>query len=126
LVDTLNSIRDTVTITETVTEVTTVIETQKLDCQWLIPDPPEEQGSINPDRVNVTLSLDGAEAEFIPGVANEAACVESGGIGWYYDSPEMPTTIYACTESCSHIQNGTNPAIEVLLGCERVVVEVMR
>jgi hypothetical protein len=126
LVDTLNSIRDTITVTETVTEVTTVIETLKLDCQWLIPEPPEEAGPLNPDRVNVTLSLDGAEPEFIPAVGTEAACTESGGIGWYYDDPAMPTTILACPESCSQIQNGVNPAIEVLLGCAPVVIGVMR
>lgn len=126
LIETLNSIRDTVTVTETVTEVMTVIETQKLDCQWLIPEPPEEEGMLNPDRVNVTLSLDGAEPDFIPGVASEAACVEAGGLGWYYDDPAAPTTIHACPESCSQIQNGTNPAVQVLLGCARVVVEVSR
>jgi hypothetical protein len=126
LVETLTSIRETVTVTETVTETTTVIETTKLDCQWVIPEPPEEEGTINPDRVNVTLALDGAEGEFIPSVADEAACAANGGVGWYYDNPAAPTQIFACTESCSQIQNGVNPVVEVLLGCERVVVEVMR
>lgn len=125
LVDTLNSIRETITVTETVTEVTTVIETQKLDCQWLIPDPPEDE-SLDPNRVNVNLSLDGAEPTIVPGVEDAAACATNGGIGWYYDNPEMPTTIFACTESCSQIQNGVSPVVNILLGCERVVIEVMR
>lgn len=126
LVETLNSIRDTVTVTNTVTEVTTVIETQKLDCQWLIPEPEEEEGMINPDRVNVNLSLDGAEPQIIPSVEGEADCAANGGIGWYYDNAEAPTMIFACSESCSQIQNGVNPSVNILLGCEREVVQVMR
>jgi hypothetical protein len=119
LVETLNAIRDTVTVTETVTVVTTVIEKQKLDCQWLIPDPPNQE-TLDPTRVNVTLALAGAEPEFIASVPSEADCSLTGGVGWYYDDPMAPTTIYACPTSCSQIQDGVDPVVNVLLGCETI------
>jgi hypothetical protein len=37
-----------------------------------------------------------------------------------------PTQIFACPQSCSQIQNGVNPSVNILVGCERIVIQVMR
>jgi hypothetical protein len=126
LVETLTAIRESVTVTETVTEVETVTETETLECQWGIPAPPEDQGALNPDRVNVTLALDGGDPEIITSVESEADCATTGGVGWYYDNPEAPTIIFACPESCATIQNAEDPSIQILLGCARQVPDGTR
>jgi hypothetical protein len=123
LVETLIAIRESVTVTETTTEIETVIEHETLECQWGIPTPPEEEGELNPERVNVQVALDGVNGEFILGVENEADCANYDGMGWYYDDPVNPTTIFACPESCAAIQGAEAPTIEILLGCARKVPE---
>jgi hypothetical protein len=115
LVEALTSIRESVTVTETVVETTTVIETKTLECQWIIPEPPDGD-DLDPERVNVQLSLDGVEG-FIDSVPTEADCAANNGIGWYYDNAAAPTMIYACPESCAAIQTGVNPSVQILLGC---------
>jgi hypothetical protein len=126
LVETLIAIRESETITETVTEIETVIEHETLECQWLIPTPPAEQGALNPDRVNVDVAFDGVTPERIVSVENEAACATNGGLGWYYDNPAAPTQIFACPGTCEAIQGAETPSIEILLGCVREVPEVMK
>lgn len=116
LVEALTSIRESVTVTETVIETEIVTETKTLDCQWLVPESTDGE-DVNPDRVNVQLSLDGGEGQFIDAVPTEADCATNGGHGWYYDNPDAPTTIYACPESCTQIQTGVNPTVQILLGC---------
>lgn len=119
LVEALTAIRDSVTVTETFTEVTTVIETTVLECQWRIPEPDTDE-ELDPRRVNVTLSLGGGEPDFIGSVETEADCATTGGLGWYYDNPEQPTMIFACPESCKAIQEGSEPVVEIQLGCAQV------
>lgn len=124
-VETLIAIRESETVTETVTEIETVIEHETLECQWLIPTPPAEEGALNPDRVNVDVAFDGVTPERILSVENEAACAANGGLGWYYDNPAAPTQIFACPGTCEAIQNAETPSIEILLGCVREVNEGM-
>jgi hypothetical protein len=115
LLDALTAIRDSVTVTETHTETTTVLETQTLACEWGVPAVPDGE-TFDPAFVNVTLSIDGGPAENLGAVAtvNDCAAVASG---WYYDNPAAPTTIYACPQSCTVIEAAMNPAVQILLGC---------
>jgi hypothetical protein len=105
----LSSIRQRVTVTQTVTE------TAKIPCQWQIPPSPEG-GKIDPKKVNVSFSSAGTTQE-IGNVPADADCtsVESG---WYYDDPSAPKKIVVCPDTCSAIQAAADARIDISLGCE--------
>lgn len=112
--DALNTIRDTIIVTEMVTE--TVTETVPLPCQWEIPPPPEGE-MLDPDFVNVVLSIEGAAGELLGRVPSEADCAAVAG-GWYYDNPEDPTSILVCPQTCEVVTATANLNVQVQLGCE--------
>jgi len=113
----LETIRDTVTVTETMTETVTdiVYETEALPCEWELPDPPDGE-TLDPDLVNVILTIDGVAGDPIGRVASEGDCA-GVATGWHYDDPEAPTTISVCPQTCDQVKNG-NVSVQVDLGCE--------
>ncbi len=117
--DALAAIRDSVITIETIVETEIVTETQTLECQWGIPEPPDGD-KFYPDLVNVTLSKEGGEPADIGGVVSEAGCADTGGYGWYYDDPENPGLIHACPATCTEIETAMDPIVQVLLGCKTV------
>jgi hypothetical protein len=112
--DALNTIRNTIVVTETMTE--TVTETVALPCQWQVPLPPDGE-TLDPDMVNVVLSVDGAAAEPLGRVPSAADC-SAVQAGWYYDNPELPTSILVCPQTCEVVTATANLTVEVQLGCE--------
>src|SRR5690606_23255751 len=64
LLEALNTIRDTVVVTETVVETTTetIVETVALPCQWAIPMAPSGE-TLDPNLVNVVVEVNGASGE---------------------------------------------------------------
>ena len=46
----------------------------------------------------------------------------TNGKGWYYDDPDAPKTINLCPSSCEQVQNDPNAKLEIVLGCDTVVL----
>ena len=93
-----------------------VIASARLNCLWVIPDPPEGE-TFESDLVNVEF-LDGEGGRFRIGrVESEAACT---GVehGWYFDDPDDPTVIEVCPQTCEWFQGKIGAQIEVQFGCE--------
>jgi hypothetical protein len=114
LLEALNTIRNTIVVTETMTE--TVTETVALPCEWEVPTPPMDE-VLDPDQVNVVLTLDGVPGDPLGRVPSEAECAQVEG-GWYYDDPMNPSTIAVCPETCDIVTNAMNLNVELQLGCE--------
>jgi len=113
----LETIRDTVVVTETMTETVTdiVIETVALPCEWELPDPPEGE-TFDPDLVNVVLNTNGVAGDPIGRVPGESDCAAVTA-GWHYDDAENPTSISVCPQTCDMVKNG-NLSVQIDLGCE--------
>jgi hypothetical protein len=116
LLSALNTIRETVQVTETSTETvtTTTDGSYTLPCEWSIPDPPEGQ-TFDRNLVNVKITT-ASETRTLGNVAVAADCALAGG-GWYYDDPSAPGRILVCPQTCTLIAGRTDARISVLLGC---------
>lgn len=114
--DALNTIRDSIQVTESSSETVTdtVTVTTTLPCQWDIPDAPDGK-ELDRDLVNVIFTSGGSTQE-IGNVETEADCAAAGG-GWHYDDLDPPETIHACPETCSVLERLTSAKVEVLFGC---------
>jgi hypothetical protein len=69
-------------------------------------------GDIDPNRVNVRLTLGGMQPRLLPYIAPPNMCTPSGG--FFYDNAEHPKKVYLCEATCSNLFNGS---IEVIVGC---------
>lgn len=116
LSEALGKIRDTVVKTETKTVIETVVESSSLPCEWAIPEQPEGK-VFDRDKVNIRLTADGAETNFVR-VPSSAACE---GNAWHFDNADAPTRLIACPTACQNIEAKPAGKIEVLLGCATLV-----
>ena len=117
---TLKQIQEFVTTTETVTEtqIKTELRTQPLVCEWKMPSG-DDQVPIAPDLVNVTSSFGGDDPWILGRVPTENDC-QLGG--WYYDDNVDPTRIKACSETCELLTDGSYDQVDILLGCETLLL----
>jgi hypothetical protein len=122
LLQALELIRDFITTMEIRTEYRTEYQTVALECEWKIPPPPEGE-HFDRNKVNVEFSPTGSEADkqIIAMVETEADCTNE--LSWYYDDPNNPTRIIACPQTCEIIQAATTGTINILLGCQTVLLE---
>jgi hypothetical protein len=113
----LDGIRDR---TRTRTRIETRIErqVQKVPCEWPIPAAPPGQ-TFDSARVNVQLSVPGAEPLNVENVAAEADCASAGG--WYYDDPASPSTIKACSATCEQLGAEPDTRVDLLFGCATLI-----
>ncbi len=125
LLEALELIRSYVVRIETHIEYETVIETEALECEWTIPDPPQGE-NLDLQKVNAEFSPTGAQADkdTIPMADDESAC--GSAVAWYYGYDEGerdPTRIVACPEACNTIQSAERGTIDIVIGCEVVRLE---
>ena len=97
-----------------------VIESARLSCEWVIPDPPLDL-ELDPALVNVEYS-DGAGNTFMIGRISGPDKCSQVEHAWYYDDPDDPTVIYICPQTCEWIQGKPGATIRVQFGCETVWV----
>jgi hypothetical protein len=98
-----------------------VVSGTTLDCRWQIPPPPAGQ-SFDRTKLNVDYTPGGSMTTVPIYHAGEsaAACGPEGG--WYYDDLVNPTQIIVCPATCNTISNDLTGRIDILFGCETVVV----
>jgi Mg-chelatase subunit ChlD len=116
-IDALALIRGTVTKTMTKTE----LQTKALECEWNIPQPANGD-KLDPMKVNVQFSPTGTDKDttIIAMVASSDKCGTEQG--WHYDNAVKPTRIVACKSTCDTIKAAPKGKINIMLGCETVVV----
>jgi hypothetical protein len=114
----LSKIKQSVTKTETKTEITYV----PVACEWKIPNPPDG-GKFDRDKVNFQFSTGGGAPQPIGYVSSPADCSRVQA-GWYYDDPAAPTKILVCPQTCTQIQASSTAQVDIILGCETVPATV--
>lgn len=103
LLNALNLIRETVTMTSAV------------PCNMFLPTPPDGQ-RLDPRLVNVELEFQGQEQR-LKQVATPEGCAAADG-GWYYDDPVAPNEIRTCPRICKLIEDHPEDVkTKVELGC---------
>jgi hypothetical protein len=97
-----------------------VVEAAVLACDWDIPASPPGGGTFDPSKTNVQLTLDGA-AEPLFKVPDASACGDREG--WHYDDETSPAQVVACPATCTRLQNVAQAQVDLLFGCETILVE---
>ncbi len=95
-----------------------VIDTVTLACDWAIPPPPGDE-AFDAGKTNVRLNLDGA-MEPLTKAPSAADCADQQG--WHYDDETNPTRVVACPATCTRIQAAQNANVDILFGCETVLI----
>jgi hypothetical protein len=116
----LSKIRQTVTKTETKTEITFV----PVPCEWKIPDPPDGE-MFDKTKVNFQFGSASGAPQAV-GVVSSVADCSTVEAGWYYDDPAAPTKILVCPQTCAAIQASSSAQIDIILGCESVPAPPVR
>jgi hypothetical protein len=96
-----------------------IIGSAKLDCGWVIPDPPPGE-TFNKNKVNVIFTPGGGTGTPVGKVGSAAECGPSGG--WYYDDESNPSSVHVCPSTCQVIQSDPNGKIDVQFGCDTIRV----
>ena len=96
----------------------TVIDTVTLACDWAIPPPPGME-VFDAGKTNVRLNLDGV-AEPLTKAPSAADCGDQQG--WHYDDEASPQRVVACPATCSRMQAAQNASVDILFGCETVLI----
>ncbi|MEZ4442085.1 MAG: hypothetical protein R3B72_23530 [Polyangiaceae bacterium] len=95
---------------------TAVVATAQVPCVYDIPTPPDNS-TIDYDKVNVDYTPDSSAPSqsilHVPGGLPD--CGTDGG--WYYDDDTNPTKIILCPTTCTEVQTGNMPKVEVKFGC---------
>jgi hypothetical protein len=90
---------------------------QVLGCTLQLPEPPEGQ-TIDPDEVNIELTIDGV-TRVVPRRSNPDDMCLTGGGCWDYDDDGNIVLIGA---ACSDLSSGSSVSAKVVVGCQTVVL----
>jgi hypothetical protein len=99
---------------------TAVAESVSLACEWAIPAVPAGE-TFDVGKTNVELTLNGTN-ELLPRVASASDCGDAAA--WHYDNETSPSMVLACPNVCERIQGAADAAVEIVFGCETVVLVV--
>lgn len=100
-----------------------VIAHSKLNCEWVIPAPPEGQ-TLDPNLVNVEFSSTAGSVDF--GYVSSLEQCGSFENAWYYDDRAAPTRVIACPATCDRIRSEPSPSIALTFGCKTVDVTTIQ
>lgn len=98
-----------------------VMEVVTLACEWEIPPPPSGE-TFDRNATNVQVTLDGA-VEPLSKAPTAADCGTRDG--WRYDDDAAPKRVIACPATCSRIQAAHDARVDLLFGCETVLLPVL-
>ncbi|MCA9620923.1 MAG: VWA domain-containing protein [Myxococcales bacterium] len=95
-----------------------LIDIQKVavSCTFAMPESPDPNQVIDPEKVVVELTPDGTSTPVeVPRVTGESACGAAGG--WYYDDNENPSIITLCPATCDAANASDESKVTIQLGC---------
>jgi hypothetical protein len=95
-----------------------VVNAAMLPCEYEVPVPPEGM-LFDPTKVNIEFENGAGSIDQLGYVSSSFDC-DFVTDGWYYDDPEMPTTIILCPQTCMDIQGQAGASVHVVLGCATV------
>jgi len=89
----------------------TAIKKASMSCDFEIPA--ANKGSLDVDKVNVSLTLAGKAGD----LNYDASC---SGPGWRYDNVNAPTKIELCPTSCDAMKSDAYSQVDMVFGCKTV------
>lgn len=90
------------------------IRGQTMSCDFALPAVGSGVGTMDVDKVNITLQAKDAQTALYQ-VESETAC-SAGGAAWYYDDPSAPRRIHLCPSACE-MASGQGRSLELEVGC---------
>lgn len=100
------------------------IRTKAFACEYKIPAP--MGGAIDFNKVNVQFTSGAGVASTVGYARAQSGCHATRG-GWYYDADPAggtaPTAIVTCPATCQQLQTDTTGRVDIVLGCQTIVVE---
>jgi hypothetical protein len=119
----LNAIRETIQIKVPTTKVIETVKEVPLDCEWKLPDPPEDM-KFDPEKVNVRFSATGKDPVTIGRVptSSDEECKKHPE-GWRYDSDDDPKKVLACDKACEMIKTSPGAKINIEFGCKGTTID---
>lgn len=90
------------------------IRGQTMSCDFELPTARAGVGTIDVDKVNITLQAQEAQTPLYR-VESETAC-SAAGAAWYYDNPSAPRRIHLCPSACE-TASGQGRSLELEVGC---------
>ena len=96
------------------------ISSAQLACSFEVPDSPDPDLEIDPDRVQVVYTPESSgEPEEVPKVEGSADCERQPNGGWYFSALGASSTrINVCPCTCSRFGAGR---VDVRLGCQPII-----
>jgi len=122
-IEVLNRIRGSVTTLQTITEFRTEYRTEKLVCEWNVPEPPNGE-TFDKNMVNVRFSStdnNRLDEQLFSRVDSRSNCGAASS-SWYYDDMDAPTKIIACPATCEKIEASDTGSIDIVFGCQTVIL----
>jgi hypothetical protein len=99
-----------------VTDAMNQLRGASLPCDYALPN----GGQVDPTKVNIEFSSDGATSTTVLNVGNAAGCDATAG-GWYYDNPTTPSRAIVCPATCGNFKATTVGEVNVVLGCDTIL-----
>jgi len=93
---------------------TAVTEGTGLDCAFAVPEAPDGL-KIDHDSVEVVYEDDTGNLTTLERMPGPDDCALAPG--WYYDDPDLPTTIQACPQTCATMQQAESASVQIDIGC---------
>lgn len=94
------------------------VRTAALGCRYDLPRP--DAGTVDPDAVNVSISMHGAKARTAHRVPHASAC--DGGDEWTYEGGGTePLRIALCPAACDAVGKDPSAEVSIVLGCATVL-----
>ncbi len=110
---------DSADIGEKFVDVLLNISSAQLACSFEVPDSPDPDLEIDPDRVQVVYTPESSgEPEEVPRVDSSPDCDIQPNGGWYFSALGLSTRINVCPCTCSRFGAGR---VDVRLGCQPII-----
>jgi hypothetical protein len=103
-------VQDSPDTAKQVTDALLRISHTNVSCSYDVALP--DGGLVDPNRVNVRLTLTGMAPTLLDYIAPPKMCGASGG--FYYDNNDHPSKVLLCESTCSSLFDGS---IDVIVGC---------
>jgi hypothetical protein len=90
-----------------------------IPCQYVVPLTTTDGKTVDPNKVNITLTPGGGTAKQLLQASGANACDPANG-GWYY-TDQAKSLIKLCPASCNIVTADAQAQVDVVLGCVTAV-----
>lgn len=93
-----------------------------IPCNLKIPPPPQGE-TLAPDKINLGICNPSGQPVPTPYVGDVKSCGDHAG--WYYDDPNLPSTIHLCNVTCETVK-AAGSSLFFSVGCKTQDISVLQ